>query len=87
MAPFLKPGSKVVDALAGHRRRRRGPRITVIGGGHGLSVLIRGLKNYSNNITAIVTVADDGGSSGKLRKSFGILPPGDIRNCLAAMSN
>jgi uncharacterized cofD-like protein len=87
MAPFLKPGAKVVDALAGHRRRRRGPRITVIGGGHGLSVLIRGLKNYSNNITAIVTVADDGGSSGKLRKSFGILPPGDIRNCLAAMSN
>lgn len=87
MAPFLKPGSKVVDAVAGHRRRRRGPRIAVIGGGHGLSVLIRGLKNYSNNITAIVTVADDGGSSGKLRKSFGILPPGDIRNCLAAMSN
>jgi uncharacterized cofD-like protein len=87
MAPFLKPGSKVVDALAGHRRRRRGPRIAVIGGGHGLSVLIRGLKNYSNNITAIVTVADDGGSSGKLRRSFGILPPGDIRNCLAAMSN
>lgn len=87
MAPFLKPGSKVVDALAGHRRKRRGPRIAVIGGGHGLSVLIRGLRNYSNNITAIVTVADDGGSSGKLRKSFGILPPGDIRNCLAAMSN
>jgi uncharacterized cofD-like protein len=87
MAPFLKPGSKVVDALAGHRRKRRGPRLAVIGGGHGLAVLIRGLKKYSNNITAIVTVADDGGSSGKLRRSFGILPPGDIRNCLAAMSN
>jgi uncharacterized cofD-like protein len=87
MAPFLKPGSRVVDAVAGHRRKRRGPRIAVIGGGHGLSVLIRGLKKYSNNISAIVTVADDGGSSGKLRKSFGILPPGDIRNCLAAMSN
>lgn len=87
MAPFLKPGFKVVDALAGHRRRGRGPRIAVIGGGHGLSVLIRGLKNFSHNITAIVTVADDGGSSGKLRRSFGILPPGDIRNCLAAMSN
>jgi uncharacterized cofD-like protein len=87
LAPFLKPGSKVVDALAGHRRRGRGPRIAVIGGGHGLSVLIRGLRDYSNNITAIVTVADDGGSSGKLRRSFGILPPGDIRNCLAAMSN
>lgn len=87
LAPFLKPGSKVVDALAGHRRRGRGPRIAVIGGGHGLSVLIRGLRDFSNNITAIVTVADDGGSSGKLRRSFGILPPGDIRNCLAAMSN
>jgi uncharacterized cofD-like protein len=87
MAPFMKPGYKVVDALAGHRRRDRGPRIAVIGGGHGLSVLLRGLKTYSHNITAIVTVADDGGSSGRLRESFGILPPGDIRNCLAAMSN
>ncbi len=87
LAPFMKPGNKVVDALAGHRRRDRGPRITVIGGGHGLSVLLRGLKVYSNKITAIVTVADDGGSSGRLRESLGILPPGDIRNCLAAMSN
>jgi uncharacterized cofD-like protein len=87
LAPFLKPGYKVVDELAVYRRRGRGPRIVVIGGGHGLSVLIRGLKAYTNNITAIVTVADDGGSSGKLRKSFGILPPGDIRNCLSAMSN
>ena len=87
MAPFLKPGYKVVDELAGYRRRGRGPRIVVIGGGHGLSVLIRGLKSYTNNITAIVTVADDGGSSGKLRKTFGILPPGDMRNCLSAMSN
>ncbi len=87
LAPFLKPGYKVVDALAGYRRRGRGPRIAVIGGGHGLSVLLRGLKAYSHNITAIVTVADDGGSSGRLRESFGILPPGDIRNCLAAMSN
>jgi uncharacterized cofD-like protein len=87
LAPFLKPGYKVVDALAGHRRKGKGPRIAVIGGGHGLSVLIRGLKNYTHNITAIVTVADDGGSSGKLRRTFGILPPGDIRNCLAAMSS
>ena len=86
LAPFLKPGYKVVDELAVYRRRGRGPRIVVIGGGHGLSVLIRGLKNYTNNITAIVTVADDGGSSGRLRASFGILPPGDIRNCLSAMS-
>jgi len=87
LAPFLKPGYKVVDELAGYRRRGKGPRIVVIGGGHGLAVLIRGLKSYTNNITAIVTVADDGGSSGKLRKSFGILPPGDIRNCLSAMSS
>ena len=87
LAPFLKPGYKVVDELAVYRRRGRGPRIAVIGGGHGLAVLIRGLKAYTNNITAIVTVADDGGSSGRLRKSFGILPPGDIRSCLSAMSN
>jgi uncharacterized cofD-like protein len=87
MAPFLKPGSRVVDALEGHRRRGRGPRIVVIGGGHGLANLLRGLKEYSRRITAIVTVADDGGSSGRLRKSLGILPPGDIRNCLAALSN
>ena len=87
LAPFLKPGNKVVDELAIYRRRGRGPRIVVIGGGHGLAVMIRGLKKFTNNITAIVTVADDGGSSGKLRASFGILPPGDIRNCLSAMSN
>ncbi len=61
MAPFLKPGSRVVDALEGHRRRGRGPRMVVIGGGHGLANLLRGLKEYSHRITAIVTVADDGG--------------------------
>ena len=59
----------------------------VIGGGHGLSTLLRGLKGYTYNLTAVVTVADDGGSSGRLRASLGILPPGDIRNCLAALSN
>lgn len=87
MAPFLRPGRRVVDELTSHRRRERGPRIVVIGGGHGLSTLLRGLKEHSHNITAIVTVADDGGSSGRLRRSMGILPPGDIRNCLAALSN
>jgi uncharacterized cofD-like protein len=87
MAPFLKPGRRVVDALAGHRRRERGPRIAVVGGGHGLATLLRGLKEYTNNLTAIVTVADDGGSSGMLRRTLGVLPPGDIRNCLAALSN
>jgi uncharacterized cofD-like protein len=58
-----------------------------MGGGHGLATLLRGLKTYTQNLTAIVTVADDGGSSGRLRESYGILPPGDIRNCLAALSN
>lgn len=87
MRPFIRPGHPVVDELANYRRRERGPRIATIGGGHGLSTLLRGLKVYTRNLTAIVTVADDGGSSGRLRESFGILPPGDIRNCLAALSN
>jgi uncharacterized cofD-like protein len=87
MRPFIRPGHPVVDELANYRRRERGPRIVTIGGGHGLSTLLRGLKTYTRNLTAIVTVADDGGSSGRLRESFGILPPGDIRNCLAALSN
>jgi uncharacterized cofD-like protein len=87
MRPFIRPGHAVVDELANYRRRERGPRIVTMGGGHGLSTLLRGLKTYTRNLTAIVTVADDGGSSGRLRESFGILPPGDIRNCLAALSN
>jgi uncharacterized cofD-like protein len=87
LRPFLRPGSHIVDELTQYRRRDQGPRIVVIGGGHGLSTLLRGLKAYTHNLTAVVTVADDGGSSGKLRKSMGILPPGDIRNCLAALSN
>ena len=87
LRPFLRPGSQIVDELSQYRRRGRGPRIVVIGGGHGLSTLLRGLKTYTHNLTAVVTVADDGGSSGKLRESMGILPPGDIRNCLAALSN
>lgn len=85
--PFLRPGQRLVDQIATHRRRGRGPRVVVMGGGHGQSTLLRGLKHHTSNITAIVTVADDGGSSGKLRQSLGILPPGDIRNCLAALSN
>lgn len=63
------------------------PKIVVIGGGTGLSVLLRGLKNYTKNITAIVTVADDGGSSGILREDLGMLAPGDIRSCLLALAN
>ncbi len=87
LKPFVRPGKPVVDTLSQHRRRERGPRVVVIGGGHGLSTLLRGLKEFTHSITAVVTVADDGGSSGRLRREAGILPPGDIRNCLAALSN
>ena len=90
LMPFIRPGSDIFDQLTNfHRRDRRdrGPHIVGIGGGHGLATLLRGLKIYTGNLTAIVTVADDGGSSGRLREKLGILPPGDIRNCLAAMSN
>jgi uncharacterized cofD-like protein len=78
---------ELVDLLVDNRRLNRGPKIVTIGGGTGLSNLLRGLKQYSSNITAIVTVADDGGSSGRLRREIGILPPGDIRNCLAALAD
>lgn len=77
----------LIDVLLNYRRLNRGPKIVVIGGGTGLSTLLRGLKSYSANITAIVTVADDGGSSGRLRREIGVLPPGDIRNCLAALAD
>ncbi len=87
LRPFLRPGQAMVDQIADYRRRERGPRLVTIGGGHGLSTLLRGVKEHTRNITAVVTVADDGGSSGRLRESLGILPPGDIRNCLAALSN
>ena len=76
----------LVDALRAKSRLNRGPNIVAIGGGTGLSTLLSGLKRYSSHITAIVTVADDGGSSGRLRRELGVLPPGDIRNCLAALS-
>lgn len=77
----------VLPTLNGQRALESGPRITVIGGGTGLPSLIRGIKHYSHNITAIVTMADDGGSSGRLRSELGIQPPGDIRNCLVAMAD
>ncbi len=85
----LDPQSEktLLDMLMTNRRRARGPKIVAIGGGTGLSTLLRGLKYYSANITAVVTVADDGGSSGRLRRDFGVLPPGDIRNCIAALAD
>jgi len=87
LGPFLKPGNTIVAELERHQTRKHGPKIVAIGGGHGLSTLLRGLKTVSHNISAVVTVADDGGSSGRLRESLGILPPGDVRNCLAALSD
>lgn len=77
----------LVDRLLSWRRLNRGPKIVVVGGGTGLSTLLRGLKRFSSNITAVVTVADDGGSSGRLRREIGVLPPGDIRNCLTALAD
>ena len=83
LRPFIQPGKDLLDEVTAYRRKERGPRIVAIGGGTGLSILLRGLKSHTNNLTAIVTVADDGGSSGELRRQMGVLPPGDIRNCLA----
>lgn len=86
LEPFMQPGLNVLNTVSAYRKRVRGPRIVVIGGGTGLATLLRGLKAYSPHITAIVSVADDGGSSGELRRTMGILPPGDIRNCLTALA-
>ncbi len=85
---FLPQGERdLVNILYQRRYLERGPKIVTIGGGHGLSQLLFGLKEYSSNITAIVTVADSGGSSGRLREEFNIVAPGDIRNCLVALAD
>ncbi len=77
----------LADVIYQKKFLARGPRIVAIGGGTGLSNLLRGLKQHTSNLTAIVTVADDGGSSGALRESLGIPPVGDIRNCIAALAD
>ncbi len=77
----------LLDSLYVGRVLSGGPRVVVIGGGSGLPNLLRGLKHYTSNLTAVVTVADDGGSSGRLRSELDILPPGDIRNCLVALAD
>ncbi len=77
----------LVDIIYEKRKLGKGPAIAVIGGGHGLSVLLRGIKEATSNVTAVVTVADDGGSSGRLREELGIIPPGDLRNCLVALAD
>ncbi len=84
---FPAGGPGLIEALRDQRRRQRGLNIVVVGGGTGLATLLRGLKLYTMNLTAIVTVFDDGGSSGRLRRELGILPPGDIRHCLVALAD
>jgi uncharacterized cofD-like protein len=89
LGPFM-PGnstSSMVEVIHAFRLKSRGPRIVAIGGGTGLSSLLRGLKTYTSNLSVIVTVADDGGSSGRLREEYRILPPGDFRQCLIALAD
>src|SRR6478752_5228625 len=81
------PDQPLVELIYQKRFLARGPRIVAIGGGTGLSTLLRGLKEHTSNLTAIVTVADDGGSSGVLRAELGIPPVGDIRNCVVALAD
>ena len=86
LQPFLPEGAAVFQAVSRFRRRQRGPKVVVLGGGSGLASILRGLKKHTSNITAIITMADNGGSSGELRRTVGTPPPGDIRNCLTALS-
>lgn len=86
LEPFRRPGDSVGESRYRHVRRGRGPAIVAIGGGTGMPSLLRGVKEFTSNITAVVTVADDGGSSGRLRQELGMLPPGDFRNNLAALA-
>lgn len=86
VAPFRRPDEGVAESLYRYSKGRRGPRVVAIGGGTGMPGLLRGLKEHTSNITAIVTVADDGGSSGRLRRELGLLPPGDFRNNIAALA-
>lgn len=84
---FSLDSKKIENLMYEKRLLIKGPKIVVIGGGTGLSTMLRGLKYYTSNVTAIVTVADDGGGSGDLREDLGILPPGDIRNCILALAD
>lgn len=79
--------NNLLEKLYRRSKLNKGAKVVAIGGGTGLSMLLRGIKKYTNNITAVVTVGDDGGSSGRLREDMGILPPGDIRNCIAALAD
>ena len=82
-----KGNNSLLERLYRRSKLNKGAKIVAIGGGTGLSMLLKGIKKYTNNITAVVTVGDDGGSSGRLREEMGVLPPGDIRNCIAALAD
>lgn len=77
----------MLEAIPNTQLWERGPKIVAIGGGTGLSTMLRGLKKYTKNLTAVVTVADDGGGSGMLRRDIGMPPPGDIRHCMESLAN
>ncbi len=87
LSVVIAPGADVAEIIYQGRIRQRGPRVVSMGGGTGQGILLRGLKELTANLTAVVTVADDGGSSGRLRRDFGLMPPGDIRNCLTALAD
>jgi uncharacterized cofD-like protein len=88
LGPFLPGRDRALsEIIYNYRFLQRGPRVVALGGGTGLSTMLRGLKKYTGNLTAIVTVADDGGSSGKLRAEYRILPPGDFRQCITALAD
>lgn len=87
LEPFMPQGGEVIETIVNYRRRVRGPKVVALGGGSGMASLLRGLKAHTSNITAVVTMADDGGSSGELRRRIGTPPPGDLRNCMTALSS
>ncbi|MCQ9204746.1 MAG: YvcK family protein [Omnitrophica bacterium] len=83
---WSEKNKELIDVIYEKRFLSKGPKVVAIGGGTGLATILEGLKEYTSNITAVVAVADEGGSSGRLREEFGILPPGDIRNCLVSLA-
>ncbi len=88
LAPYrTQLPAPIIDVVYSHSRRNKGTKVVAVGGGTGLPAVLKGLKAFTSNITAIVTVADDGGSSGRLRRELGVLPPGDLRNNIAALSD
>ena len=84
---FQKTSPETAGEIRAASRLARGPRVVAVGGGNGLAALLRGLKAHTSNLTAVVTMADDGGSSGLLRRDMGMPPPGDLRNCLVALAD